>query len=169
MSQRNASLTILFWTCLTALFHFCPPPLWTKFVAWGVYRNHSVCPSACLCVLSPACITMRWRVAYIHDSSIISIFDLKVKLTFLFKNMASCQTRNFCLLWHWHIIFGTWFFHHKMMCLVHSFRYVVDILPQGQIYMVYDIALCLDHSIFSFDIDPTYLAHTCITMGQYVT
>ena len=35
-------------------------------------------------------------------------------------NMASCPTSNFCLLWHWHIIFDTWVYHYEAMCCVLS-------------------------------------------------
>ena len=58
-----------------------------------------------------------------------------------------CPTRNFCVLWHWHIIFGTWVYRHEMMCYVHSWSwYNIDLCLQGQIYRVYDMALCSSHS-----------------------
>ena len=65
--------------------------------------------------------------------------------------MSSCLTCNFCLLWHWHTIFGTLVYHHERMCQVHSWSwYDIDLWPQGQIYRVYDMALCSGLSIFVF-------------------
>ena len=34
--------------------------------------------------------------------------------------LSPCPTRDFCLLWYWLIIFGTWVHHHETMCRVHS-------------------------------------------------
>ena len=34
--------------------------------------------------------------------------------------LSPCPTRDFCLLWYWLIIFGTWVYHHETMCRVHS-------------------------------------------------
>ena len=31
-------------------------------------------------------------------------------------DMSSCLTHNFCLLWLWHIILGTWVYHNETMC-----------------------------------------------------
>ena len=53
------------------------------------------------------------------------------------------------VFWHWHTIFGIWVYHHERMCQVHSSSwYDVDLWPQGQIYMVYDMALCSGLSFF---------------------
>ena len=53
------------------------------------------------------------------------------------------------VFWHWHTIFGIWVYHHERMCQVHSWSwYDVDLWPQGQIYMVYDMALCSGLSFF---------------------
>ena len=63
--------------------------------------------------------------------------------------MTSCPTCNFCYLWHWHTIFGTLVYHHERMCQVRSWSwYYVDLWSQGQIYRVYDKALCSDFSFF---------------------
>ena len=48
-----------------------------------------------------------------------------------------------------HTIFGTWVHHHDRMCQVHSWSwYDIDLWPQGQIYRVYDMALCSGLSFF---------------------
>ena len=65
-------------------------------------------------------------------------FDLRFNL-YGFE-MSSCPTRNFFLLWHWHILFGTWVYFYETMCQIHlRSSYDVDLLPQGQIYRVFDM------------------------------
>ena len=67
--------------------------------------------------------------------------------------MFSCPTLNFCLLWHWHTILGTWVYHHENMYCVHLWSCNdIDHWPQGQIYRVYDMALCSGHSFLFFDV-----------------
>ena len=71
--------------------------------------------------------------------------------------MSSCWTCNYCLLWHWHTIFGTWVNYHERMH--HDYfwsQYDVDIWPQGRIYRVFDMVLCS-------------LAHESIIMGWCIT
>ena len=56
-------------------------------------------------------------------------------------------------------------YHQERMFCVHSWsQYDVDLWPEGQIYRVYDMALCSGHSFLSFDIGILCLAHECITM-----
>ena len=53
------------------------------------------------------------------------------------------------LVWHWPTIFGTWVYHHKTMCRVHSWsRYEIELWPQGQIYRVFDMFTCPAHNYF---------------------
>ena len=65
--------------------------------------------------------------------------------------------------WHWLTIFGTWVYHHKTMCCVHSrSRFYVDLWPQ-----IYRLLSCLHVwplTSVSFDIGIPYLAHGSITM-----
>lgn len=59
------------------------------------------------------CITIK----RCHDSSTCMTFTFDVMVRFKgFLNKASCATRNFCLLWHLHILFGKRVYHHKTMC-----------------------------------------------------
>ena len=61
--------------------------------------------------------------------------------------MFLCPTHNFFLDWHWLTIFGTWVYHHKMMCRIRSWsRFNVDLWLQGQIYTVFD--MCPAHNFF---------------------
>ena len=80
-------------------------------------------------------------------SQLMLTFDLKVKFVgFCHVFMSDC---NFCKLWHWHIIFGTWVYHYEKMCQVHSWSwYDLEHWPQGQIYRVCDMALCSGLSFF---------------------
>ena len=73
--------------------------------------------------------------------------------------------------WHWLTIFVTWVYHHESMYHIHSWSwYYVDLWPQGQIYRVYDIWICVRASAFSsFDIAILCLARECITIVRYVT
>ena len=65
--------------------------------------------------------------------------------------MSSSRTCNFCLLWHWHTIFGTWVYHNERMCQVHSWSwYDIKLWSQGQIYRVNDMVLCLGLRFFIF-------------------
>ena len=65
--------------------------------------------------------------------------------------------------------FGTWVYHHERMCCVPSWSwYYVDLWLQGQIYRVYDMALCSGHSFLSFDTVTLCFASECITMVQCV-
>ena len=110
--------------------------------------------------------------------------------------MATCPSSNFCLLWHWHIMFDAWVYHYKMMLRVLSWsRYVIDLWPQYEIYLVFNMVPCLSHSFFVlrnshtvfgyinfiftmnlclgwstllFAIGLPNLAHVCITMTQHV-
>ena len=94
------------------------------------------------------CIYHHERMCCIHSWSWFAI-DLWPQGKFIVYFVSSFPTRNFCLLWHWHTIFGTWVFRHERMCCVHSWSwYVVDYWPQGQIYMVYDMAMCSCRSFF---------------------
>ena len=63
--------------------------------------------------------------------------------------MFSCRAHNYFLLWYWLPLFCTWFYHHKSMCRVPStFWYNIDLWPQDQIYMVFGMAICSNHSFF---------------------
>ena len=63
--------------------------------------------------------------------------------------LSSCPTRNFTLLWHWHIKFGTRVYHHETMCLIHSWsQYDINLWVKCQIYWVFDSISCLGHSFF---------------------
>ena len=53
---------------------------------------------------------MRRCVAYIHDPDTILTLNLKVN-----------RPQVFFVLWH--TIFGTWMYHHGMMCHIHSWRW----------------------------------------------
>ena len=64
-------------------------------------------------------------------------------------DMFSCQANNFFLVWHWPTIFGTWVYHHKKMCRVHSWsRYDLEVWPQGQIYRGFDMFSCPAYNFF---------------------
>ena len=53
------------------------------------------------------------------------------------------------------------------MCRVHSWsRYDLELWPQGQIYKVFDMFLCLAHNYFWFDVGLPYLADVSITMRR---
>ena len=45
------------------------------------------------------------------------------------RDMSSCPTCNFCLFWHWHVIFHTWVFQNEIMFRVHFFLswYMYDV------------------------------------------
>ena len=47
-------------------------------------------------------------------------------------------------------------------------RYDLQLWPQGQIYRVFDMFLCLAHNFFGGDIGLPYLAHGCITIRRCV-
>ena len=93
-------------------------------------------------------IIMRQCVTCIHDPNTMLTCDLKVKFIGFFY-MFSCRARNYFLLWHWLPLFSTWFYHHKSMCCIHSWSwYNIDLWPQDQIYMVFGMTICSDHSFF---------------------
>ena len=144
---------------------FIPPR--TKFR--GVYRNYSVCPSVRLSVRPSVLmsvqicvqpITFLWfdigLPVYQHETMCRvhswSWYDLELwpqGQIYRVFDMFSCPAINFFLDWHWLTIFGTWMYHHQTMCRVHSWSWFnVDLWPQGQIYRVYDIALCSGLSFF---------------------
>ena len=54
--------------------------------------------------------------------------------------MSSCSTCNFCLLWHWHTIFGTWVYHHDPNTIL-TFDLKVK-------FIRFDTALCSGLSFF---------------------
>ena len=66
---------------------------------------------------------MRECVAYmyIYDPDSTLTFDIKVKFIDFF--VSSCPTCNFCLLWHWHTIFGARLYHSNGMCCVQSWSW----------------------------------------------
>ena len=91
--------------------------------------------------------TMRRCDTFIHVPDSMLTFDLKVK--FIVFCHVCMFDMIFCLLWHWHTIFGTWVYHHERMCQVHSWSwYNIDLWLQGQIYRVYDMSLCSGLSFF---------------------
>ena len=119
------------------------------------------------------CINIRQSVAYIRYWSMTFIFDLNVYLIY-FINMASCTTRNFCLLWQYHIwvyhlvlwhsctIFSSRVYHNTKMLNIHSWPvwcwYLVIIL---RLYFYHEFAswqVCLCHSHISclFCISPDF-------------
>ena len=42
----------------------------------------------------------------------------QVTIKGLLFNIVSCLSGGFFLLWHWHIIFGTWVYLHETMCCI---------------------------------------------------
>ena len=71
---------------------------------------------------------------------------------------------SFFLVWHWPTIFGTWVYHHKTMCRVHSWsRLDVDLWPPGQFYRLLSCLHVQPVTSVSFDIGIPYLAHGSIT------
>ena len=98
--------------------------------------------------LAHGCITMRRCVAYIHDPDTTLNFDLKIKLIG-FLTCFRVRPITFFLVWHWATIFGTWVYHHKTICRVHSWsRYDLELWPQGQIFRVFDKFSCPAHNFF---------------------
>ena len=86
-------------------------------------------------------------------------------------DMFSCPAHNYFWGWHWLTIFGTWVYHHKMMCRVHSWSwYDLERWPQGHIHRVLNMFLCQADSYFYFFIyiGLPYLAHRSITMRVWV-
>ena len=70
----------------------------------------------------------------------------------------SCPAHNYFLVWHWLTIFGTWVYHHKKMCRVHSwFKYDLEFWPQGQIYRDFDMFLYLANNYFLLTIFGTWI------------
>ena len=60
---------------------------------------------------------------------------------------------------------GTWVYHHKRMCCIHSWsRFDVDLWLQGQIYRLLSCLHVRPVTSVSFDIGIPYLAHWSITM-----
>ena len=100
--------------------------------------------------LAHASITIRWFEEYIHNPGSTLTSDFKVKF------ILSC--RVFCLLWYWHIIFGTWDYHHE--CILMSRTFMIPI--QGQTYKGYIMALCSGHSFFVLS-----HSHTMFGMWDY--
>ena len=79
----------------------------------------------------------------------------------------SCLAHKIFLVWHWLTICGTWVYHHKTMCDVHSWsRVYVDLWPRGQIYRYFTCFRVRPISFYWFDIDLPYLAHGCISIHE---
>ena len=75
-----------------------------------------------------------------------------------------------CLLWRWLTIFSTWVYHYKRMCPIHSLsQYDADLGPQGQIYKVFVISLCLTSNFCLLWHLLPYLAHRCINIRGHVS
>ena len=67
--------------------------------------------------------------------------------------MFSCPAHNLFFVWHWLTIFGTWVYHYKRMCRVHSWPLNdLDLWPQYQNY-IFTMNLCLASSPLLFDIE----------------
>ena len=73
------------------------------------------------------------------------------------------QPFTFFLVWHWLTIFGTWVYHHQTICGVHLWSQCnIDLWGKGQIYRVYDTALCSGHNFFVL----WHISHT--VFGKWV-
>ena len=104
-------------------------------------------------------IIMRECVAFIHDPDMILIFDLKVNNIYF---LASFLGHNFLFCWHSHTISGTWVYHHRIMCRIHSGPLCdLDLWPQNYIFTM---NFCLGKIVFAF-----WHRHTKLCTWVYCT
>ena len=83
--------------------------------------------------------------------------------------MASCSGHSFFVLWYSHTKFGTWVYHHGMMCNIHSWPlYDLDLWPQYHQNYIFTMNLCMGKTVFPLWHRHTKLWHGCIAMGQHV-
>ena len=78
-----------------------------------VWSIASVCFDIVISYMAHRSITIKRCVEKIHDHNSTRTFNLKVKVILRVFNMSLCPVCNFCLLLHWHIVFGTWDYHHE--------------------------------------------------------
>ena len=70
---------------------------------------------------------------------------------------------SFCVLWHNHTIFGTWVYHHEIMCHMHSWSlYGLDLWPQYPNY-IFTMNLCFGKIVFAL-----WHRHTKFDMSGYI-
>ena len=85
--------------------------------------------------------------------------------------MTSCSTSNFCFLRHWHIIFGTWVYHHETcVAYIHldtmlTFDLKVRYIGFWHSFMFGPQLFCPLTKLYQFG---TRAMYGCVTMGWCV-
>ena len=83
-------------------------------------------------------IQIWWHVDLWPQGQLYRVFD-----------MALCLGHSFFVYWYSHTISGTWVFHHRIMCHIHSWTlYDLDLWPQYQHY-IFTMNLSMGKIIFA--------------------
>ena len=141
-------------------------PLWMKF-RWGGGVNKNLC----LCrFMSHLYHFLLWHwhtifdtwlyhqetMCHVHSWSRYNIDLWPQGQIYRIFDKSSCPTCNFCLLWHWHIIFSTW-----VWCVANIYYPDTTLTFDLKVNFIGILTwLCVWTTAFlSFDIVIPYLAH----------